>query len=247
VRDIDKKRSEKEALMIYDLYLQVQRTGRTHAHVPALPGCNWLADTPEEAWSRAVQSISAHLAWLAKHSQPASPADEPVIPRLAQQRRSTAREGHLVGFFESERQPVLPAEIPGFLDLMASARADLLSLVRDLPAETLNRRPAPGSWSVQETLRHVAGAERWYLTRILDPATIPVFKPSRSVWHRLEIVRALAVERLSALAAAERSAVVAARSGELWSARKVFRRFLEHEREHTAHIHEILDRLSAAP
>jgi uncharacterized damage-inducible protein DinB/predicted RNase H-like HicB family nuclease len=232
--------------MIYDLYLQVQRTGRTHAHVPALPGCNWLADTPDLAWSRAVESISQHLVWLAKYAHPAPPEDEPVIPRLAQQRKSTARDGHLVGFFESERQPVLPAEIPGFLELMSSARAELLSSVRDLPAEVSNRRPAPGSWSVQETLRHVAGAERWYLTRILDPATIPVFKPSRSVWQRLETVRALAVDRLSGLTAAERSAVVAARSGELWSARKVFRRFLEHEREHTAHIREILDRLSVA-
>jgi len=232
--------------MIYDVYLQVQRTGRTHAHVPALPGCNWLAATPAEAWDRAADSIAAHLAWLARHAQPPPPAGEPVVPRLAQQRPSTARDGHLVGFFDCERAPVLPTEIPGFLDLMACARADLLALARDLPAEALRQRPAPGSWSIQETLRHVAGAERWYLTRILDPATIPVFKPTRSVWQRLAIVRALAVDRLSGLTAAERSAIVTTQSGERWSARKVFRRFLEHEREHTAHVQEILGQLTAA-
>jgi predicted RNase H-like HicB family nuclease len=37
--------------MIYDVYLQVKRTGRTHAHVPDLPGYNWLADTPVAAWN----------------------------------------------------------------------------------------------------------------------------------------------------------------------------------------------------
>lgn len=91
--------------MIYDVYLQVKRTGRRHAHVPGLPGCNWLADTPEAAWSGAVGSISEHLAWLGKYSQLIPPEDEPVIPRLAQQHKSTAYEGNLIGFFESERLP----------------------------------------------------------------------------------------------------------------------------------------------
>lgn len=232
--------------MIYDVYLQVKRTGWTHAHVPGLPGCNWLADTPEAARGRAVEFISAHLAWLRKYSQPTLPEDEPVIPRLAQQHKSTALEGNLIGFFESERRPVLPEEIPCFLELMACARAELLSLVCDLPEETSNWKPEPDSWSVQETLRHVAGAERWYLTRILDPATIPHFKPYKSVRQRLETVRVVALERLSGLNEAECSAVVADESGELWSARKVFRRYLEHEREHTAHIQEILDQYRAA-
>jgi predicted RNase H-like HicB family nuclease/uncharacterized damage-inducible protein DinB len=227
--------------MIYDVYLQVKRTGRTHAHVPDLPGCNWLADTPEAAWDRAGECISAHIAWLRKYSQPAPTENEPVTPRLAQKHKSTAREGHLVGFFESDRDPVLPAEIPCFLDLMACARAELLSIVGDLPEETLDWKPDPGSWSVQETLRHVAGAERWYLTRILEPADIPNFKPSKSVWQRLEIVRESVLERLRGLGEPELSKVVADKSGELWSARKVFRRYLEHEREHTAHIQEILD------
>ena len=232
--------------MIHDYYLQVKRTGRTHAHVPGLPGCNWLADTPEAAWSRTGEAISDHLGWLRIHAQPAPPMDEPVIPRLAQRHKSTAREGNLIGFFESERQPVLPEEIPCFLELMACVRVDLLALVRDLPEETLDCKPAPDSWSVQDTLRHVAGAERWYLTRILNPTAIPHFKPCASVWQRLEMVRTVVLERLSGLNEAERSVVVADESGELWSARKVFRRYLEHEREHTAHIQEILDQYRAA-
>jgi len=44
--------------MIYDVYLQVKRTGRTHAHVPDWPGCNWLADSPEAAMDNAVEAIA---------------------------------------------------------------------------------------------------------------------------------------------------------------------------------------------
>lgn len=227
--------------MLYEVFLQVRRSGRTHAHVPGLPGCNWLADSPEDSWRRAPAALNNHLAWLRQYGQPAPLPTEPVIPHLAQQHKSTAREGNLIGFFESDRQPVYAAEIPGLLALMTCARADLLALTQGLPGDILVREPAPGAWSIEQVLRHVAGAERWYLTRILDPASLPQFKPSRSVWQRLAAVRALALERLASLSEEARCTIVSDKSGELWSARKVFRRFLEHEREHTAHIQQILD------
>ncbi len=226
--------------MIYGIYLQVKRTGRTHAHVPGWPGCNWLADSPEAAMERAVESITWHLAWLRKYGRPAPPQDDAILPRLVQQHASTARDGNLIGFFEAERLPVMSNEIPGFLDLMACSRSELLELAQNLPETVLSWPPAPGSWSILEVLRHVAASERWYLTRILDPSSLPQFKPNRSVWSRLEAVRALALGRLAVFNEVELSLVKADQSGELWLARKVFRRYLEHEREHTHHIQEIL-------
>jgi len=228
-------------MMIFDVYLQVKRSLKTHAHVPALPGCNWLAETPEAAMDRAIASISSHLSWLRKYSLINLPENETISPQLAQQHKSCAREGNLIGFFESERQPVTLEEIPYFLDLMKCARQELLTLIHDLPDVVLYWKPVPDSWSIEETLRHVAGAERWYLTRILQPATIPHFKPCKTFSQRLEIVRSAAIDRLKVLTQKERSAVVTDESGELWSARKVFRRFMEHEREHTAHIQELLE------
>ena len=226
--------------MHYDIYLQVKRTGQTQAHIPDWPGCNWQAKNPEEAMDHAEGAIACHQDWLRKYGKFCRPASEPILPRLSQQHISTASEGYLIGFFETERQPVQAEEVPGFLDLMASARTELLLLVVDLPNETLIWQPAPKSWCIQDVLRHVAGAERWYLTRILDPTTIPRFMPCKSVWQRLENVRAVALERLSRLNEDERSAIISDGSSELWSARKVFRRYLEHEREHTFHIQEIL-------
>ncbi len=227
--------------MIYHVYLQVKRGGRTHAHVPDWPGCNWVADSPTEAWNRSTEMLARHFTWLRKYQQPAPPVSEPIQPWLAQQHKSTAREGNLIGFFECERHPVAAAEIPAFLNLMGCARSELLEITQVLPDEVLYWSPGSDSWSVEETLRHVAGAERWYLTRILGSDGLPVFKPQKSVWSRLEMVRALALERLMGLGEPELCAVVTDEAGELWSARKVFRRYVEHEREHTCHIEGILE------
>ncbi len=227
--------------MIHPVYLQVMRNGRTQAHVPSLPGCSWRGASPEEAMARAPAAIAEHLAWLRRHGEPVPPADEPVVAVVAEQNRSTAVNGGLVGFFPDDQQPVPEAERQRFLRLMACSRADLLALTRDLPEEILRWQPAPGSWPIHEILRHVAAAEQWYLTRLFGPGKLPRFKPAKTVWERLEKVRALAVERLAALGAAELSdRICTDEDGELWTARKVFRRYLEHEREHYAHVLEVM-------
>jgi predicted RNase H-like HicB family nuclease/uncharacterized damage-inducible protein DinB len=223
------------------VYLQVKRTGRTHAHVPDLPGCNWVTNSPEEAICQAEASIRRHLDWLKKYGQMAPAAHETIQLYLAQQHKSTAREGDLVGFFESDRQPVQWAEIPGFLELMQYARMELLSLTREIPPEVLEWRPESKEWTITEVLRHVAGAQRYYLTRLYDTAGIPIQQPSRSVWTRLERMQALSLAKLAEFSEEQLEVVVTDSSGELWSARKVFRRYIEHEREHTQHIQQIFE------
>jgi predicted RNase H-like HicB family nuclease len=231
--------------MVYDVYLQVKRTGHTHAHVPALPGCNWLAGSPDAAWEQATAAIQDHLTWLRRYGQPAAPLDEPVLPQLAQQNKSIAREGHLIGFFECDRIPVTPGEIPDLLRLISCARQEVLKLTQALPGEVLSWRCAAKEWCIVEVLRHVAGAQRYYLTRIFDPASIPIQPASRSVWKRLERMQLLSFEKLLHLSEEQRTAVLVDSSGELWSARKVFRRYLEHEREHTHHIQKIAGQFQA--
>jgi predicted RNase H-like HicB family nuclease len=231
--------------MIYDVYLQVKRTGCTHAHVPALPGCNWLASSPDAAWEQATAAIQDHLDWLRRYGQPAAPLDEPILPQLAQQNKSIAREGHLIGFFECDLQPVTPDEIPDFLALMSCARQELIKLTHALPVEVLSWRWDAKEWCIVEILRHVAGAQRYYLTRIFEPQSIPIQPASRSVWERLERMQVLSFEKLLHLSEKQRTAVVVDSSGERWSARKVFRRYLEHEREHTHHIQKIAGQYQA--
>lgn len=225
--------------MQYDIYLQVGRYLRTHAHVPSLPSCNWLGATPQTAMEMAPKWISDHLNWLRCHGLPAPSPAEPIVPHLMQEKKSRAADGHMVGFFNCDLQPVTQEEVRSFLAIMSCSRQDLLALTREIAQLALNHLPAPGAWSIAQILRHVAGAERWYLTRILDRRTLPKLKPSPTLWHRLESVRALAIDSLQNLTEEQRSTLVV-RDGENWTARKVFRRFLEHEREHYHHILQVL-------
>jgi predicted RNase H-like HicB family nuclease len=228
--------------MVYEIYLQVKRTGKTHAHVPALPGCNWTANTPEEACQQAEAGIRRHLEWLRRYRQHGPPPRETIQPVVVQQHMSNAREGHLVGFFECDRQPVPRDEIPDFLALMTAAREELLAITQALPEVVLSWQRRPKEWSIAEVLRHVAGAQRYYLTRLLPPERVPVQQPARSVWNRLERMQALSFELLADLSDEQLSEVFTDSDGGLWTARKVFRRYIEHEREHTFHIQEILEK-----
>jgi predicted RNase H-like HicB family nuclease len=228
--------------MVYKIHLQVKRTCQTHAHVPALPGCNWVAASPEEACQQAEVEIRRHLDWLHRYGSDVPPCSEAITPVVVQKHMSTAREGYLVGFFDCDLEPVQREEIPGFLALMSFAREELLALTQALPEALLSWQPGPKEWSIAEVLRHVAGVQRYYLTRIIYPDLVPIQQPFRSVWKRLASMQALSTQLLMELSGEQLSAVVAASSGELWTARKVFRRFIEHEREHTFHIQEILEK-----
>ena len=87
-------------------------------------------------------------------------------------------------------------------------------------------------------LDHVASAEQWYFDRFglaLSTSDLPA-----DPLARLNKVRDHTLASLSALAA--RKGVVTL-SGETWSARKVMRRTLWHERDHTEHIRKLKPRL----
>jgi len=132
--------------------------------------------------------------------------------------------------------------------LMAYARADLLALVQTLPDEVLDWQPAPQSLSIRRLLRHVGNAEEWYVSRLVPPETLPPeweHDGELPTFEFLEMERRTAVTWLRQLSDEERSGVFypthwTQHPEEPWTARKVLRRFLEHEREHTAQIREIL-------
>ena len=223
--------------MPYQVYIQEKRSGHTMAHVLDLPGCIAQGNTPGEALERLPTAIAEYLAWLLAYGQEAPPEQEPIEFEVVEHNPSTSTTG-LIGFYEPERVPVSEAEIEYFLRLMAHSRDTLLKLVSDLPETVLRERPPGHTRSIWDILRHIASAERWYLSRLWDD--LPRFPQQRDVFDRLALVREYACQRLRAMSAEDRAQVVTAGDGELWSGRKVFRRFLEHEREHTDEIAERL-------
>ncbi len=90
------------------------------------------------------------------------------------------------------------------------------------------RRAWPGRWGAEQ-LRHIASAERWFLSKIIPE--LPRLPVSHDVWQRLAVVRELVVESLSGLSGAALGCR-ALINGELWTTRKVIRRLMYHEQFH---------------
>jgi hypothetical protein len=115
----------------------------------------------------------------------------------------------------------------------------LLEVVGSLTREQLSK-PLAGETrgSIAGILEHIAGAENWYLAQLgMGLARTHL---SGAPLEKLDVVRTNTRTRLVELIADER---ITRNRGELWSARKVVRRTLWHERAHTQQIERIRTQL----
>jgi predicted RNase H-like HicB family nuclease len=204
-----------------------------------MPGCFGTASTRDEALRRVPEAVEQYGEWRARHGRPwprlsNGPADVRVVEEF---RSIEAGGGYLVNaFFEADREPLSQSDIEEGLWLLGCTRRDLLDTLAGLTPERL-WAPLPGQQhgSIAGIVQHVGGAEWWYLNRLhlgQPRAEIP-----DDPYERLKIVRSHTAAALSALVGDER---IVERDGELWSARKVVRRAVWHERDHTRHIAQLI-------
>lgn len=200
-----------------------------------LPGCFSAARTEEEAVARAPAAIADYRSWLVGHGRAASRADEWCDVTVVEVFHAFSEEAddYLVNaFFADDRRPLAREEIAEGLALLGCSRRDLLTVARRLSPEALDRPVADEArGSIAGILGHIAQAEWWYFDRL--GLACPRAELPGEPFARLEQVRAWTVARLPELVDDER---VTERVGEQWSARKVLRRTLWHERDHTRHI-----------
>ena len=225
--------------MSYKVYVRVaKRDGKARACIPDLPGCSTAGISRDDAVAKMPAAIAEYLAWLRRHGEAVPVGGETTEIVIADEAVGGAAlyPGDRAGLFAPDLLPLTDEDIARYLRLMRYSRQDLLSLVKDLSAAVLNWRPAPKEWTIREVLRHLANAEGWYLDRI---GLYTPQRRTRTILARLELIRAYAYEVLSKLTPEQRSVVVQ-KDGEPWNARKVFRRFLEHEREHSGQIQDVL-------
>jgi predicted RNase H-like HicB family nuclease/uncharacterized damage-inducible protein DinB len=200
------------------------------AHVPVLRGCIASGTTRDEAIANARRAFRAYLELLDargvsidhwKDLDPASfevrdlPADR-VVPED-------------VGRLEEH-------ELRDFLHQFEASRAALLSVVREISSEEIERKPTETMWSVREALEHVMLTEASLLSRLEKWPADP--------YNTLQAVHRMAFQRFTVMEPAdtELDHVV---MGRRWTTRKVMRRILEHEFEHLGHIKEIVAALEA--
>jgi predicted RNase H-like HicB family nuclease len=240
----------------YDVYLEVDEGGDSMAHVLQLPGCAAGGASLDEAMANIVTAIADYYDWLGRHGDPASDGTSAITIELAEVSRGFGpfQRGDKAALFGPDREPLSRAELETCLRYAGYSRADLLSLTRHLPADVLDWRPdldgphAHDAMTIREILRHTGNAEEWFVSRLVHPDRLP---PQWQDDDQLEVFAFLEMERRTVMALlreltdSERETVTfptwfTDHPDEPWTARKALRRLLEHEREHTRHIREML-------
>jgi hypothetical protein len=164
--------------------------------------------------------------------------------------------GGAVALFGSDLAPVDEAALGEAIRLMSLSREELLGVVGGLTEEVLDAEPIPGKRTVRRDMSHVVNAEEWYVSRLgrryqwvyeggLRGA---VGRRRLSAVERLSVTRPPMIDALGAALGEGRQGPFVRRAytrhpEELWTLRKVLRRFLEHEREHLGTINRTLGAL----
>jgi predicted RNase H-like HicB family nuclease len=195
------------------------------AHVPVLRGCIASGTTRDGAIANARRAFRAYLELLdargvsIEHWKDLDP-DTFDVRDLAADR--VVPED--VGRMEEH-------ELRDFLHQFEASRAALLSLVRDIASDELERKPNETMWSVREALEHVMLTEASLLSRLEKWPADP--------YNTLQAVHRMAFQRFTVMEPPDTDLdhVVL---GRRWTTRKVMRRILEHEFEHLGHIKEIV-------
>jgi hypothetical protein len=229
--------------------LETGNENRSIAWSLEYPGCFAYGPDGRSALASVAPAILEYAAWVEVKSGERwfNPQEIEVLLEdtwkvyfINEQYDRVAPDSHpayaMNAWFQHDWKPLRDQEIERGLKLLSWTRQDLLDTVRDLPPEILTRRYPGEKTDIAGILRHVGGAEWWYLSRlglVSQQERLPEQYPPR-----LEKSRARLLEVLPSLVG---STQVVGIEGEFWSPRKLLRRAVWHERDHTFHIRKLLD------
>jgi uncharacterized damage-inducible protein DinB len=231
----------------YKVYLEVDKKGWCMAHAEGLPGCFVWDKT--KALRRLPDAIKDFLSFLRKQGERNLKIPKRINFEIAETREGTCPVicPSKAALFSYDLIPPSTDYIKRSLRWMRYNRKELLSKVKKLPDDILDWKPDKDIRSIRETLNHIATAEWWYLSRLKDFKQLyPVPEyPSEEIFEKLKRYREIAVKILKNLTPAVRERINIPKKytnfkDEKWTAGKVLRRFLEHEREHISTIEKTL-------
>lgn len=205
-----------------------------------LPACFSSAITAADAVAHAPQKIAEHFSWLLNHDGLLLIVNEPIEVEVVETFHSFASNedpDYVVNaFFEDDRRPLGYWDIEIALRLLDWTRQDLLDVIQSTTQDQLTKAiSGEVRGSITGILNHVAIAENWYFDQLgcgLEQQQLP-----SNPMEKLVIVRANTRAQLVKLNGYEQ---LTKNCDELWSARKIVRRTLWHERDHTQQITQLL-------
>lgn len=220
---------------------------RTMVHVIDLLGCVAKGATTDEAIANTPDAIRAYQNFLKRHGESIESGKfkTKVVEHVMEGQWLGNGDPALV--FQFDLKPVTPKEIGTYLQHLDWSRAEVIKLVSGLTHEQLERELRNKQRPIRIMLEHLLESEYFYVVSLLDkleglPATGSIVrKREGDVLQWMNHVRSIEVERLRALTPDERSKSVE-HWKQTWTARKLFRRMLEHEWEHLIELSERLGR-----
>ncbi len=230
-----------------------------YGHVVELPGCFTRGASREEVLVALPDTVEMRLRWLISRGIPCRRLEgfevveeQGGIPELGE-------SGGAVALFESDLVRVDRNALNETAHLMALSREELLARVIPLGKDLLNAELIHGKRTVQQDISHIVNAEEWYVSRLgrryqrvyEEGLRGEVGRLRLSAVERLSLTRPHMVVALETALAEDRQGPFARKAytrypEELWTLRKVLRRFLEHEREHFGTIERTLNALRNA-
>ena len=235
--------------MIFDVYMDGHPKTHWMGHALEEVGCIWLAGSPEEAAAMAPQAIARYLQWLHRHGEPGrSPHQAEGIAVSLKEVQEVPRlgiSGAAVGFFKPDEIPVTDSDIALAIRRLGYARLDLLETVSLLPPAALDWQPPGNKRSISQNLLHIRNAQFFYLHRLMTREELDTLLPQpwpAGLFESLQWTLARVREILPELPQTRRAGVFpAAEPRENWTARKMLRRFVEHELEHLQVVRQTAD------
>jgi predicted RNase H-like HicB family nuclease/uncharacterized damage-inducible protein DinB len=235
----------------YKVYLEVDKKGCCMAHIRELPGCFVWDKTKKKALEKIPEEIKSYLSFLKKNGEKNLKVLKKIEFEVMETQKGTCPviSGSKAALFSYDLLPPAKAFINQCIRWMGYNRKELLKTVGKLPDKVLDWKPDKKTRSIRETLNHVANCDIWYLSRLKDFKelyALPEY-PQKKIFEKLRKNREQAVRILKNLSVEDRNKINVPRKwtkykDEKWTAGKMLRRFLEHEREHIGTIDKTLSR-----
>jgi len=216
----------------------------TGAFVPEFPGCWVFGRTPVRALEKVRAEVERWFRWVKEHGEGVSVEVRgfEVETEILRVSYNPVMAGKPEPLFWAEVPPIGREDILRTIRLMRYSREDLLSLTSSLSDELLDWKPAGKPRTIRNCLRHIAYVEPWYISRLNVELNV---RHPKNVFELLKHTREIVLDFLENFPEEKMRGIFqpikdANPICSLWTARKVLRRLVDHERLHTRYVEKLL-------
>lgn len=233
--------------MKYHLLCEVGPDGSTQIFVQEFPGCYSRAPTFDEAARKVPIKIREFLDWLRKHGESIEETQYEIETEISETVNGgwPVNLGDSQALFKADLKPLNHEEVERCLRYMGYAREDFIDLYLRAPKDALEWKPDDSApRHIRRIAEHVGEVDLFYIERLRGRR--------HGDWplNLLETTEEIRELRILALSKDESNCSVSyhppggwtgTTNPEGWTARKVLRRFMWHERLHTATVEKLIN------